>query len=332
MNIIITIITLLLLSYLLNKLANKIKVPSVVALILGGVIVGYPFLKSRIIEPNTHSIIILGDIALICLMFLAGLEGSWKKLYSEKKDALFISVFAFMTPLVLGFLVFKLLGFSYVVSAIGGICLSITAEGTTARVLLEIKKIRTKIGEAILGAGIIDDVLGLFLFIIITFLLKESYLTDSLFIVGAIVSFFVGFAVQNILENKKDIIQKIEKLLTLLIIPFFFFSMGISFEFSSLFLNIHLAVLIILIAMVGKIAGTIMTKPFVKLRFKQLHIIGWAMNSRGAVELALALIALRSGLIPTELYSGLVLMALVTTLIFPVIITKMIKNDKKVMN
>ena len=56
------------------------------------------------------------------------------------------------------------------------------------------------------------------------------------------------------------------------------------------------------------------------------------MNSRGAVELAIALIAFRSGLIPTELYSSLVIMALFTTLLFPFIIIRMIKKDSRIMN
>ncbi|MBU0628961.1 MAG: cation:proton antiporter, partial [Nanoarchaeota archaeon] len=85
------------------------------------------------------------------------------------------------------------------------------------------------------------------------------------------------------------------------------------------------------IAIIGKIAGTFMAKPFTRFSWKQLHLIGWGMNSRGAIELALALIAFRSSLIPTELYSSLVLMALITTLIFPFILAKMIKTNPSLM-
>jgi Kef-type K+ transport system membrane component KefB len=90
--------------------------------------------------------------------------------------------------------------------------------------------------------------------------------------------------------------------------------------------------IIIGIAMAGKLAGTFLTKPFTKLNWKQLHLIGWGMNSRGAIELALALIAFRSALIPVELYSSLVIMALTTTLIFPFVITRMIKKEPGLMN
>ena len=69
MNIIITIIIVLLFSYIFNLLAKKIKIPTVVALIITGVIIGFPFIKNVLIEPNTQFIFGLGDIALICLMF-----------------------------------------------------------------------------------------------------------------------------------------------------------------------------------------------------------------------------------------------------------------------
>ena len=60
-----------------------------------------------------------------------------------------------------------------------GIAISITAEATKARVLLELKKLRTRIGSAMMGAGIIDDILGLVLFIIVTALFKKVYLKDE---------------------------------------------------------------------------------------------------------------------------------------------------------
>ena len=101
---------------------------------------------------------------------------------------------------------------------------------------------------------------------------------------------------------------------------------------NSLVVNPVLLMSIIVIAIAGKMAGTFLTKPFTKFRWKQLYLIGWAMNSRGAVEMALALIAFRTKIIPLELYSSLVLMALVTTLIFPFMIMKMIRKDPKIMD
>ena len=55
------------------------------------------------------------------------------------------------------------------------------------------------------------------------------------------------------------------------------------------------------------------------------------MNSRGAIELVIAEVARQSGLIPIEIYSAIVFMAIVTTITFPFILKHMVKKDKTVM-
>lgn len=332
MDLIITIILVLLISYLLTLLASKINVPKEVALIVSGLVIGFPAIKNTILDPNTQFIFGLGDIALVCLMFLAGLESSWKEMYEERRDSVLIAVFAALVPFLLGFFVFLILGFSLIVSFIIGICMSITAEATKAEVLLELKKLKTKMGSAIMGAGILDDILGLSLFVLVIFLLKRIYPKENILIVVAIVAFFIGILVQKSLGRKHSSLNFFERFLILAIIPFFFVSMGLHFNLNSLMINPFLLIVIITTAMAGKMIGVILTKPFTKFRWKQLYLIGWAMNSRGAVELALALIAFRCRLIPVELYSGLVVMALVTTLMFPFIITRMIKKEPRLMN
>ena len=332
MILIITIIIAIGFSFLLTLLAKKIKIPVVVALIFAGLMLGIPLVKNYLIEPNTKIIFSLGDIGLLFLMFLAGLESSWMIIYKEKRDAVFIAIFAALVPFILGFIVFYLLGFSVLVSAIIGICMSITAEATKARVLLELNKLKTRVGSALMGAGIIDDIIGLCLFILITYLAKQVYLKEDFLITGSIAAFFIGILVERRLGRKNKLLNSIKKLLLIFIIPFFFISMGLNFNISSLILNPKLLIIIILIAITGKLIGTVLTKPFTKFKFKQLYLIGWAMNSRGAVELAIALIAFRSSLIPVEIYSALVIMALLTTFIFQFIITSMIKKNPDIMN
>lgn len=332
MNLVLTIAIVLLFSFLVTVAAKKIKLPTVVALIFAGLIVGFPFISKDIIAPNEGFIYILGDIGLVCLMFLAGLESSWKILNKEKKDAFFIAVFAALVPLLLGFAVFLLLGFSVVISLIVGIAMSITAEATKARVLLELKKLRTRVGSAMMGAGIIDDIMGLILFIAVTVLFKTSYLKEDMLIAGAIIAFFGGVIVPTNALKKQPWAKHIENILLWTIVPFFFVSMGLHFDLFSLFLNPALLILILVIAVGGKLTGALLTKPFIKFKLEQLFLIGWAMNSRGAIELAIVLLAFRTGLIPVGLYSSLVIMTLITTVTFPFIITRMVRKNAKIMD
>lgn len=330
MNILITITAVLLISYLFSFIFKRLNFPNVAALITAGLFLSMPFIRQTLISPNKETIFSLGNIGLLALMFLAGIESSWKILNSEKKDSIIIAFFAYIIPFTLGFIVFRLIGFSIITSLIVGICMSITAEATKAKILIEMKKLRTKVGSAMLGAGIIDDALGMAAFVLITYLLKKTFIKQDLFLAGAIISFMIGMTLQSYIKDD-ELLKNIEKIFLTLLVPFFFISVGLNFDINSLFVDPKIVLLIILVAIIGKILGTFLAKPFTEFNTKQLHLIGWAMNSRGAVEIALALIAFKSGLIPIEIYSGLVAMALVTTLMFSFIIYSTVSKNPDIM-
>jgi Kef-type K+ transport system membrane component KefB len=116
------------------------------------------------------------------------------------------------------------------------------------------------------------------------------------------------------------------------VVPFFFANIGLNFDSGALFTNLTLLTFTILIAFVGKILGTLIVKPVSSLSLKQLYYVGWAMNSRGAAELVIALIAFQFGLIPIEIFSALVTMAMITTLTFPFVLSRGIKKNVGLMD
>ncbi|MFO7807555.1 MAG: cation:proton antiporter [Candidatus Moraniibacteriota bacterium] len=331
-SLIFAIAVILTISGILNFVSKKITISSVVLLIVAGLIIGIPGIEDIIIGQNSREIEFLGDVALLALMFLAGLESSWRELYQERKDAFAIAFAATIFPFLVGFSVFSLLGFKPITAAVMGISMGIAAEATKARVLIEIKKLKTKVGAALMGAGIIDDLLGLSAFLLIALLLGSFSLKEDTLIIGAILSFLVGLLTHKILGRDKKAINFIEKTLVWLVIPFFFISLGLNFEISSLALNPYIIILVLILAPLATITGTMLAKPFTDLRWRQLYLIGWGMNSRGAIGLALAFVALKEGFITNQLYSSLVITALVTTIIFPFVIKKMVKNNPKIMN
>ena len=319
-------------SFVFTILAKKLNFSVVIGLILSGIVLGSPRIKDIVIGPNEDVILLLGNLAFFILMFLAGLEISWCMLYKERKEATAVAFFASAIPLLLGFFIFFELGFSLVTCLTIGISMSITAEATKARVLLEMDKLNTRVGSLMMGAGIIDDIMGLTLFAIISYVFTGKAATQEFFqTLMAIGAFFLGIIVHKLMGREKPIVQKIEQFLLTFFIPFFFISMGIHFSFQSLFLKPWLLIAVISLAIIGKIAGSMIAKPFTQLNWKQLYLVGWGMNSRGAVELALALLALQTGLIEKDVYSSLVLMALVTTLIFPVFLRKTLAKNPDIM-
>ncbi|MBD3264456.1 MAG: hypothetical protein GF375_05065 [Candidatus Omnitrophica bacterium] len=331
LSIFITFLFVLLVAGIFKFAGRHFKIPDVVASILAGIVIGLPAIKRIIIEPNTDLVFIVGDVGLFALMFLAGLETSWRMLYREKKDATVIALFGALFPFFTASWIFYLLGFSLSNSLIVGICISVTAEATKARVLLDLKKLRTKLGAAMMGAGVVDDTLGLLSFIAVSLFLGQAELREDLLAIGAILSFFVGIILQCVLGRQRPAIKNLEKILLLLIIPFFFVSLGIHFDINSLMLSPWVLLGVLILAVSGKLIGVFLTRPLTKFSWKQLYVVGWAMNSRGAVGMALALMAYRTGLINIELYSSLVITALVSTLAFPFIITSVIKKDPLLM-
>ena len=177
---------------------------------------------------------------------------------------------------------------------------------------------------------------GLFSIVMI-FVLVLAALSESLNVGYLIGSILGGFLLQISLReiskrNKREMINVIKLIALGFIVPFFFVNVGLTFDLGTLSSNLPLIVATILIAFFGKMIGTLIIKPVSTLSWKQLYYTGWAMNSRGAAELVIALIAMQYGLISLEIFSALVAMSIVTTLIFPPVLARGIKRNPGLMD
>ena len=172
--------------------------------------------------------------------------------------------------------------------------------------------------------------------LVVIFIMVLAALSESLgigYLIGAIAGgFILQIAMRNINEqHRKDMIKVTELIALGFIVPFFFANVGINFDSSTLFSSLALLIATVLIAFTGKIFGCLLIKPFSRLEMKQLYYTGWAMNSRGAAELVIALAAKQFGLIPLEVFSALVAMSLITTLTFPPILARGIRKNPGLM-
>ena len=390
---IMVIVVVLGTAFLFNELFKKLRLPPVVGQIIGGLILGIPLLKAFVFQGSTATEIVdlLAVLGILFLLLLVGLEIDLEKIRQSSKEAVLISLSAAIVPLTLGFLFLRLLGYSVIAALVFGGALSVTAEGTTVKVLMDANALNTKLGAVIVSAGAIDDIfevlflsmvtivvfggslvqlvylpLEFLIFVVITFLLFRlvskvlqriersgndvelfslviifvlvvSSLSEAFemgYLLGAIIS---GFLLQVSLKRlrKKDEEETITatRLITLaFVVPFFFVNIGLNFNYDYLLSNLPLLVFTVAIAFLGKIIGTMIVKPFSKLNIKQLYLIGWGMNSRGAVELVIALLALNHGLIAQEVFSALVAMAIITTFVFPFVLQHQIRNNPAAMS
>lgn len=334
MELILSLVILLAICTVTTLIAKNIKVSTVIGLIVTGIIIGTEPLQSIFIGSHKETILTLGNVGLLFLMFTAGLEVSWSLLYKERKDSFIVATFGAFTPFLLGTGIFVLLDFPLEAALSIGVCISITAEATKARVLLELKKLKTKVGSLMMGAGIVDDIMGVTLFLAVIYLTTHNFSAkEPLMLTLTLGAFFLGIIVHHLMGREHTLIAGMEDISLYLFVPFFFIAMGIHFSFSSLTINPIFLILIITVAVFGKLFGTMATRPFITdLKLRQLFLIGWGMNSRGAVELAIAYIAFSLGLISAPIYSSLVIMALVTTLSFPIIVKSIIRKDPQIMD
>lgn len=155
-------------------LIEKIKFPPVVGELLAGIIlgnvslIGFSFFK----EFRTDEIIaFLAEFGVILLLFQIGLESNIGQLVKVGGTALFVAIIGAVVPFILGTYVagpLLLPGQSIEAYLFLGASLAATSVGITARIFKDMGKMKTKAAQIVLGAAVIDDILGLILLAVIS--------------------------------------------------------------------------------------------------------------------------------------------------------------------
>ncbi len=106
--------------------------------------------------------------------------------------------------------------------------------------------------------------------------------------------------------------------------PLIFIWIGLSVDFNMLSNNIGFGIILTVLALFGKVIGCILGNYFCNEPLKEGILIGWGLNARGATELFALLIAQNQGLVSDNVFSAVVFMALMTTLISPIVFKFMV--------
>ncbi len=186
---------ILLSTKLLGLVTKKIRMPQVVGALCAGLILGPAFGLNILSE--TDFITRLSEIGVIILMFTAGLETDIKELKKTGLASFIIALLGVIVPLVGGFGLAALfnegnndLGTSvFLQNVFIGIILTATSVSITVETLKELGKLSTKSGNAILGAALIDDILGIIALTIVTSLADSE--VEIWVVLLKIVAFFV---------------------------------------------------------------------------------------------------------------------------------------------
>jgi Kef-type K+ transport system membrane component KefB len=361
---------LLIAAKMVGWFCQKIGIPPVLGKLVIGIVIGPSVLGWLQPQPLINS---LASLGVIILMFIAGLETDMVQMRRVGGAAFMSACLGVVLPFVVGTVFAYALGSSLPESLFLGTLLTATSVSISAQTLKDLGKLKTKEGATILGAAVIDDILGLVvLSVILAFLLGQSpvlsiikmisyfvfaYLlghfgfpllsrwlprllavearlgvilalvllyawsAESLGNVAAITGAYIAGMLLGRTEMREWVHDGVSKIGYALLIPIFFINIGLQ-------ANFHAVGSVSLLFLLGLIGIAIITKIFgcgggallCDFRLPEALTVGVGMVSRGEVALITASIGLQSGLISSSLFSVIILVTLVTTMITPALL------------
>ena len=206
----IILLLILIPARLLGELCRRYKLPAIIGEIFAGIIVG-PTLFG-VLFPNLFNNVFISapkasgafdgiaNIGIVLLMFIAGFEIDLKQVRKNGKQAIAISLSGILFPFAIGFITVWYMFTTHfangvnnqlVTSLFFGTALSITALSVITKILLDLDILKTKIGNIVLTAAMVDDFLGWILFSIIIQMMNSGKEQVSFWSVISVVLFAV---------------------------------------------------------------------------------------------------------------------------------------------
>lgn len=184
-NLLLQLASMLIFARIFSEIARKFKQPGVVGEILAGIILGptilgtlFPGVQDYLFGTHPMSNIALDgfvQIAVVLLLFIAGLEVELQVVWNQGKNAVKIAIVSMVIPILAGFVVAyafpDFLGVNIndrvVASTFFGLAISITALAVVARILMDLNIFKTQTGLLIIAATMIIDIVGWVIFSVI---------------------------------------------------------------------------------------------------------------------------------------------------------------------
>lgn len=160
------------------------------------------------------------------------------------------------------------------------------------------------------------NISNLMLAVFLVFILFCAFITERLGVHALFGAFLAGMCIPKLHHWHRQLERTIHPLVSVLLLPVFFAVTGIHTEFIDLGGRSVLLwfIVLLVVAVVGKIGGTYYgSRKLSHLPQRESLLLGFLMNTRGLVDLVVVNLALAAGAINTQLFTILVLIALITT-------------------
>ncbi|HYM36920.1 MAG TPA: cation:proton antiporter [Nitrospiraceae bacterium] len=190
---ILSLVVILVCTRVMVELAIRIGQSAVLGELAAGVLIGGGVLGW--VEP-TQPLTLMGEIGVMLLLFEVGLKSDLHSFLKVGWRAAAVAAIGVVTPFVLGYGFALVLHMSQLQAVFIGATLTATSVGFSARVLQDLGKLTTPEGNIILGAAVIDDVLGLVILSVIMGLAESGTVSWLAAIRTAVLAFlFLGVAI-----------------------------------------------------------------------------------------------------------------------------------------
>jgi Kef-type K+ transport system membrane component KefB len=164
-DLLIGLIVILLAAKIGGELMERLGQTAVLGELLAGVVIG-PGILGLVSE--TKVLHAFAELGLIILLFEVGLESDLARLLKAGPQALLVAMVGVVVPFAAGFGLMHGLGYPGLVAVFVGATLTATSVGVTARILTDLGQLRDAAASVVLGAAVIDDILGLITLAIVT--------------------------------------------------------------------------------------------------------------------------------------------------------------------
>lgn len=327
----------------IGLLVEKVGWPRVTGEILSGVILGAsvlgylaPTVFTKLFELPVEIEAVHGVILQVCagvFLFTAGLKMNLREVRANFSNSAFITLAGIAVPFFTALVLFKLgvlgdpadlagrraLAHTNLVGLFLGIAFSISALPLLAKTLIDLKVYDSKVGVVSMTCAILSDLAGWALF---AFLLSRSNFGEGHAPWLTVGSFAVGlFAAHSGILSSSG--ERVSQIANFVFAPLFFGSIALKVDVFTFF-DWRVVTSILIAACISKVLGCGLTARSRGMNARDSWAIGFALNSRGAMEIILAMSAYQIGLISEQLLVALLIMALVTSMITGPILRKIL--------
>jgi Kef-type K+ transport system membrane component KefB len=255
-----------------GELSNLLGFPPILGELVGGVIVGVSVLHllvfpesgadsssslimqflqgtgdlspeqaSAVFAEQSQVISVLSELGVIVLLFEIGLESNLKELIAVGAQATVVAFVGVVVPFTAGTVgLMTLFGISAVPAIFAGAALTATSIGITSKVLSELGRLNSKEGQIILGAAVIDDVLGIIVLAVVASLAKtgEVDVIQVILLIFSATGFLLGAIVLgNVFSNTFVAIANKLKTRGSLLVPALIFAFAMAYFAAAIHLE-----------------------------------------------------------------------------------------------